>query len=57
MSEKRSGKRMTIYMPAEMADELKKVSQEQDRTSSWLLKRAWKLSKEKIESYSSTPTT
>lgn len=56
MSEKKSGKRMTIYVPAEMAEELKKIGQDQDRTTSWLLKRAWKLSKNKIESIPPIPT-
>lgn len=56
MSEKKSGKRMTIYVPAEMAEELKKIGEDQDRTTSWLLKRAWKLSKKKIESIPPIPT-
>lgn len=39
----------TVYLTEEIASELARESQRQDRTPSWLAQQAWKLAKEQIK--------
>lgn len=41
----------SIYIPDSIASELEEEAKRQDRTVSWLLKRAWLESREKIKKY------
>ena len=51
MASKYSKNRKTIYLSNEILEELEVESKRQDRTVSWLLKRAWLESREKIKKY------
>lgn len=42
----------TIYLPDQIVDELEAEAKRQDRTVSWLIKRAWIESRKKIRKYS-----
>jgi uncharacterized small protein (TIGR04563 family) len=45
--------RKTIYLPKEIREEIEAEAQRQERTVSWLLKRAWLESRGKIKGYPS----
>ena len=47
------GKKKSIYITEEIMKELEVEAKRQDRTVSWLLKRAWLESREKIKRYPS----
>jgi uncharacterized small protein (TIGR04563 family) len=44
-------RKVSIYLPDQILEEVKEQSLRQDRSVSWLLQRAWKLSKSTIQSY------
>lgn len=50
MSDKR---KQSVYLPLEMLDEIQAEAHRQDRSLSWLLQHAWKLSREQIRKYPS----
>lgn len=41
--------KISIYLPEEILQQLNEEKKRLDRSSSWLLQRAWKLSLEKIK--------
>ena len=43
----------SIYIPDQIITELEKEAKRQDRTLSWLIKRAWLESRDKIKKYPS----
>ena len=45
-----SKSRVSVYLPEEILKEVKEQSHRQDRSVSWLLQRAWALSKNQIQS-------
>lgn len=53
MAKKYAKNRKTVYLPDNILKELKEEGERQDRAISWLLKRAWLESREKILKYPS----
>jgi uncharacterized small protein (TIGR04563 family) len=51
MATNKSKNKRSIYLPDQIAEELESEAKRQDRTVSWLLKRAWLESREKIKRY------
>ena len=41
----------SVYLPSQIVEELESEAKRQDRTVSWLLKRAWLESREKVKKY------
>lgn len=44
-------RKVSIYLPEKILKEIKEQSLLQDRSVSWLLQRAWALSKKDVQSY------
>lgn len=40
--------KISIYLPSEVLEEIDAEAKRLDRTRSWMLKQAWKLSKQKM---------
>ena len=53
MSKNFAKNRKSVYIADKMLEELEAEAKRQDRTISWLLKRAWFESKQKIKEYPS----
>lgn len=51
MATKYAKNKKTIYIPSQLLEELEVEAKRQDRTVSWLLKRAWLESRAKIKKY------
>jgi uncharacterized small protein (TIGR04563 family) len=51
MAGKYSRNKRSVYIPDQIITELEAEAKRQDRTVSWLLKRAWLESREKIKKY------
>lgn len=51
MATKNAKNKKTIYLPDPIIQELESEAKRQDRTVSWLIKRAWIESRKKIQSY------
>ena len=51
MKNKYAKNKKTIYLPDPIIQELEAESKRQDRTVSWLIKRAWLESRKKIREY------
>ncbi|MEZ4271122.1 MAG: TIGR04563 family protein [Myxococcota bacterium] len=47
-------RRQALYFPAEMLAELQGESKRQDRSLSWLIQQAWKLSRKELAKMPST---
>jgi uncharacterized small protein (TIGR04563 family) len=45
--------KLTIYVPDDVFNEMKNESDRQDRTVSWLVEHAWRLSRKQVQSYPS----
>ena len=43
------GERQSIYFPKEMAEEIKAEALRQDRSISWIIQKAWRISRPKIQ--------
>ena len=53
-SKKKSDKRKkTFYLPMAFIEEIEKEAVRQDRSSSWIIQRAWLEARDKIKSYPS----
>lgn len=48
--------RQSIYLPAEVRDDIRAEAKRQDRSISWLVQTAWKLAREKIRQFPSVNT-
>lgn len=55
MVEKYAKNRKTVYLNDQIIKELKEEAERQDRTVSWIIKRAWLESRESIRKYPSHP--
>lgn len=51
MADKYAKNKKTVYIPNTILQELEAEAKRQDRTVSWLLKRSWLESREKIKKY------
>ena len=51
MKNKYAKNKKTIYLPDQIVGELETEAKRQDRTVSWLIKRAWIESRKKIKEY------
>ena len=51
MTSKYANNKKTIYIKEEILKEIEAEAKRQDRTVSWIIKRAWLESKEKIKNY------
>lgn len=52
----RDKRKITIYLTEEVRQEIGKEAKRLDRTTSWLLRKAWLIAQEEIKSYPSIPT-
>jgi uncharacterized small protein (TIGR04563 family) len=43
------GERQSIYFPKEMAEEIKAEALRQDRSISWIIQKAWRLARPKMQ--------
>jgi uncharacterized small protein (TIGR04563 family) len=48
-----SKRRISVYLPEKILNEVKEESLRQDRSVSWLLQKAWALSKDRVQSFPS----
>jgi uncharacterized small protein (TIGR04563 family) len=54
MTEKATDKRkQSLYFPEEMLTEIKKEAVRQDRSLSWIVQQAWRISREEIRKFPS----
>jgi uncharacterized small protein (TIGR04563 family) len=44
-------KKLTLYFPEDMLEETKAEAMRQDRSISWIIQKAWVLSKEQLHTY------
>lgn len=47
-------RRQALYFPADMLEELQTEAQRQDRSISWLIQQAWKISRPELKKIPST---
>jgi uncharacterized small protein (TIGR04563 family) len=47
--------RVTIYLPNEILEEINKECERLDRNKSWLLRKAWEMSRQKFSNLPSIP--
>ena len=45
----RDSRKQTLYFPVDMLEEIHSEAKRQDRTLSWLIQQAWKISKADIQ--------
>jgi uncharacterized small protein (TIGR04563 family) len=43
------GERQSIYFPKDMAEEIKAEALRQDRSISWIIQKAWRISRQKMK--------
>lgn len=43
--------KLTVYIPDQMLDELKREAERQDRSVSWLIEHCWQLSRRQLRRY------
>ena len=43
------GERQSIYFPKDMAEEIKTEAIRQDRSISWIIQKAWRISRQKMK--------
>ncbi len=43
--------KLTVYVPADICDEMKAEADRQDRNVSWMVEQAWRISRERIVRY------
>jgi len=54
MTDKSTDKRkQSLYFPEEMLTEIKKEAMRQDRSLSWIVQQAWRISREEIRKFPS----
>ncbi len=53
MGTKVDKRKQSVYFPVDMLKEIQEEAKRQDRTVSWLVQRAWKVSREEIMKYPS----
>ena len=46
-----SKKKQSLYFPVEMLSEMQQEAERQERPLSWIMQQAWKLSRDKIQTY------
>ncbi len=46
-------RKQSLYFPEDYLEEIKKESIRQDRSMSWLVQKAWEISREKIKAFPS----
>ena len=51
MTNKYARNKKSIYLPEQILKEIQEEAKRQDRTVSWLIKRSWLESREKIKRY------
>lgn len=44
-------KKQSLYFPVSMLSEMQREAERQERPLSWIMQQAWKLSRERIQSY------
>ena len=46
-------RKQSLYFPEDMLKEIQKEATRQDRSLSWIVQQAWKMSRDKIQSFPS----
>jgi uncharacterized small protein (TIGR04563 family) len=49
------GKRLSLYLPEEVYEDIKKEADRLDRSTSWLVRQTWRMSRSKIKAIKGTP--
>lgn len=44
-------KKQSLYFPTDMLDEMTREAERQERPLSWIMQQAWKLSRDRIQTY------